>query len=283
MKKNKSVITETDRYRTQDMSAVADYNGEKSNRAKLVDFVGDDYDDTPVKDNSVAGRAGNFWYHYKWHTIIAAVILIIVGVGISQMVRNASAKSDLSVVYAGPASIHSRDAENLKDALADILSVDLNSDGTRRVYLYSIRYLSADQIAQIKEEAKKNGSEDGINEADNRKNYEAFSDLVFTGECGVMFLDESLYETVKEAGGLDLLSDALGFEPDNSFDGYGIRLCDISAYELYEALGDMPAETVVCLRSLSTAGGVMISEREAKYNHTAGVRLLRDILAASAK
>ncbi|MBQ7670870.1 MAG: hypothetical protein IJS45_09145 [Clostridia bacterium] len=283
MKKSKSVITETDRNRTQDMSAVAEYNGEKSNRAKLVEFVGDDYDDTPVKDNSVAGRAGNFWYHYKWHTIIIAAILIIVGVGVSQMVRNASEKTDLSVVYAGPASIHSREAEDLKDVLSDILSVDLNSDGAKRVYLYSIRCLSADQIALIKEEAKKNGSDAGINEADNRKNYEAFSDLVFTGECGLMFLDGSLYNTVKDAGGLDKLTDALGFEPDRSFDGYGIRLCDIPAYEIYDELEVMPAETIVCLRSISTAGGVMISEREAKYNHTAGVRLLRDLLAVSEK
>lgn len=282
MKKKKNAITEEER-KTQDMSAVAEYNGEKSNRAKLVDFVGDDYDDTPVKDDSVAGRAENFWYHYKWHTLIAIAVFIIAVVGISQMVRNASAKSDLSVMYAGPASIHSREAEDLKDTLSEILSTDLNADGTKRVYLYSIRLLSDDQIALAKAEAKKNGSEAGVNEAENRKNREAFSDLVFTGECGLMFLDGSLFNSVKDAGGLEKLSDALGYEPDKSFDGYGIRLCDIPAYEKYDALKVMPTETIVCLRAVSTAGGVMISEKDAKFNNAAGKRLLKDLLSVVAK
>ena len=42
----------------------------------------------------------NFWYHYKWHTIIAVFAIIVVIVGISQVVSKGTA--DVGVIYGGP-------------------------------------------------------------------------------------------------------------------------------------------------------------------------------------
>ena len=277
-KKNENVITEEER-RTQDMSAVAEYTGEMSNRAKLVAFEGDDYDDTPVKDESLSGRADNFWYHHKWKVIIVSVILVIAAVGIYQIIARAGDKTDLSVMYAGPANIHSEDAEKLKEALGEILSADLDGDGQKKVYLFSFNYLNEKQAAYLIDEAKKKGYESSFDVSRNRQMYRDYSDLVFTGECGVMFLDYSLFESLRDAGGLEKLDAALGYVPEKSFDGYGVRICDTAAWERYPALRAMPEDTVLCLRSLSTAGGVMISTDEAIANFEAGERLVKDIFA----
>ena len=277
-KKYENEITEEER-RTQDMSAVAEYTGEMSNRAKLVAFEGDDYDDTPVKDESLSGRADNFWYHNKWKVIIITAVFVIAAVGIFQLISRAGDKTDLSVMYAGPVNVHSEAAEKIKEALGEILSVDLDGDGEKKVYLYSFYYLNNQQAAYLVDEAKKKGMESGFDAARNAETYRSYSDLVFTGECGVMFLDMSLYEDLRDAGGLEMLENALGYTPEKSFDGYGVRICDTAAWERYEALHAMPEDTVVCLRSLSTAGGVMISEADAKANYDAGERLIKDIFA----
>jgi|GEM_PF-486510 len=277
MKKKKNEIVEEER-KTQDMSVVAEYTGEKSNRAKLVEYEGDDYVDTPVKDDTIAGKTENFWYHYKWHVIFALIIIAVVFVGIYQIATSEKNKTDLSVMYAGPTNIHSEAAEGIKNALSEILTEDIDGDGEKKVYLYSFAYYNSQQIASAKDDAAKRDVDLGIDLGQNQKNYRAFSDLVFTGECGVMFLDGTLFESVKESGGLEVLEDALGYVPDKAFDEYGIRLCDTAAYEYYPELSVMPADTVVCLRTLST----LVSKKEAQSYYDAGVRLLGDILSASA-
>lgn len=254
--KKKNIIEEEER-RTQDMSVVAEYNGEKSNRARLVEHEGDDYVDTPVKDDTFVGKTGNFWYHHKWHVILTAIVLVIAAVGIYQFATREKAP-DYIVLYTGPAALSQGEVLDVEDSLAKIIS---GEDGTARVYMYYFRYLNADQ----------RGSVPNLNYDENQKNYSSYSDLVFTGECGLMFLDGALYDDVKEAGGLDTLDDVLGYTPERAFDEYGIRLCDTEAYQMYESLRVFPENTIVCVRSISTAGGVMISEKEAQRNHERGV------------
>ncbi len=280
MKKKDYEITEEER-KTQDMSVVAEYNGEVSNRAKLVQYEGDDYDDTPVKDESFKGKADNFWYHHKWHVVIAAAVLFVAVISIFQFIEKGKNKTDLSVMYAGPVDIYGEQADGVKEALSEMLSVDLNGDGVERVYLYSFYYLNEQQSAYLTEEAKKNGKIPAFDAAKNRQTLKDYSNLVFTGECGVMFLDGALFEDLKNSGGLEKLGDALGYTPEKTFDGYGVRVCDTAAWARYEALHVMPEDTVVCLRSMSTAGGVMITAADAKENYDAGVRMLKDIFAVS--
>ena len=133
-KNNDNVITDEER-KTQDAGAVAEYNGEKSNRAKVVDFIGDDYEDVPVKDDSLMGRVGNFFYHYKWYLIIGALFLLIGIVGFRQMALSGKTKADLSVLYAGDARFAGGDEDAVMNALSSILKEDIDGDGERKVFL----------------------------------------------------------------------------------------------------------------------------------------------------
>ena len=257
-RKNKNEPEFAEERKTQDMSVVAEYNGEKSNRAKLVEFEGDDYDDTPVKDDSIKGKANNFWYHHKWHVIAAAILLVIGFIGIRQMVTREKNNTDISVLYAGQKELSAAEEEEFKVALAEMLGEDLNGDGEKKVYLYTSYYPG---IAAAEEGGYPHGDV-------------KFQSAVTTGECGVMFLDGALFDWLRESNALEKLEDALGYLPDKAFDEYGVRICDTEAYETYPVLQLLPRETVVCMRLLSQVDGIVISEGEAKEYYNAAVKLL---------
>ncbi len=256
-------LTEEEKKLRQDEGAVADYDGEKSNRAKYVEKIGDDYVDTPVEDRSLEGKMGNFWYHYKWHVIIGLFVAVLLFVGVTQM-KNKE-EFDLSVMYAGTAVVNGDTYNEVSNALSQLLKTDVNGDGKKSVYLYPFTYYSD---AQVEAEMKK-WEDEGIHDVsfDKQANEQAhvnFNNMVFTGESGVMFIDESLFEQVKEAGGLVTLESVLGTTPEGALDEYGIRLSELDAYEFLTALQVMPEDTVLCLRGPSTVGGVFSSKKEAE-------------------
>ncbi len=76
-------------------------------------------------------RLENFWYYYKWHTLAAVVVLVAVGVGLSQCVGRVDV--DLVVYYlsADPVS-YSEDKVNLKKALEPYVR-DYTGDGQVRI------------------------------------------------------------------------------------------------------------------------------------------------------
>ncbi len=271
-------LTEEEKKKRQDENAVADYDGEKSNRAKYVETVGDDYVDTPVEDKTLEGRMGNFWYHYKWHVIIGLFVAVLLFVGITQLLDKE--KIDVSVMYAGPAVINGDIYTEVSDSLSQLLETDVNGDGKKTVYLYPFTYMSD---AQVEAEMKK-WEDEGIHDVsfDKQANEQAhsnFNNMVFTGECGVMFLDESLFKQVKDAGGLVTLESVLGEAPEGALDEYGIRLSEVDAYEFLDILHVMPEDTVLCLRGPSTVGGVFSSKKEATKIFEANKSYFIDIMS----
>ena len=264
-KNTDNIITDEER-RTQDAGAVAEYSGEKSNRAKLVDFIGDDYDDTPVKDNSFAGRAGNFFYHYKWYLIIGALFLVIAAIGIAQMMTSGRIGSDVSVLYAGDAIPGGEQQNAITEALSSVLREDIDGDGERKVFLYTSYYAPGTVVTSA--------SGKQIELSDKGYADDKLQGLIATGECGVMFLHPTLFEVLKKEGAVEKLEDVLGYEPEGAVDEYGVRLGDTDPYLYFSGLRSMPSDTVVCMRTL--ANSVFTSEKEAKAYHDAAEKLFKD-------
>ena len=264
-KNNDNIITDEER-RTQDAGAVAEYNGEKSNRAKVVDFIGDDYEDVPVKDDSFAGRVGNFFYHYKWYVIIGALFLLIAVVGFRQMTLSGRAKSDVCALYAGDARLGGESEEAVTNALSSILKDDVDGDGERRVFLYTSYYAPGTVVTSA------SGNE--INITDKGYADERLTGLIASGECGVMFVHPTLFEVLKEEGAVEKLEDVLGYVPDGAADEYGVRIGDTEPYMYYQELRVLPADTVVCMRTL--ADPLFTSGSDAEKYHAAAEKLFRN-------
>ncbi len=267
MKKN-DCIEESER-KTQDEGVVADYDGEASNRAKLVEAMGDDFVESKSEVVGIDGKMSNFWYHYKWHVIFGACILLFIAVGISQLMNNNP--NDVTALYVGPASI---DENGVTSALSEMLTTDENNNGKKRAAVIGIELYSASQVDELVAKKKAEGaSYPYYDQGANDEAYRDYQSYLYLGEFGVMFLDPTLYSELKEAGALARLDEVFDSVPSEALDEYGIRLYDTEFCNYYSAFKSMPEDTVLCLRAV---GG---TDKTSVKNYERNKSLLIDIMS----
>ena len=75
-------------------------------------------------------KLDNYWYHYKWHTIIGAFLLIVVIVCTAQMCSKK--QYDNHVMYVGNSSLSSAQLTGLTESF-QMLMEDYNRDGEKNV------------------------------------------------------------------------------------------------------------------------------------------------------
>ena len=96
----------------------------------------------------------NFWYYYKWHSIIAVILIIGIIVGISSCINRK--KVDLCIYYFSYDPLaYNEDNINLHNALLPYVE-DFDGDGTVRLeiqnYYVGDKSNSKDQISQFNTE-----------------------------------------------------------------------------------------------------------------------------------
>ena len=178
----------------------------------------------------------NFWYHYKWHTIIISFLVIVVTVCTVQSLR--TPKYDMKIVYAGSKNMEAQEAEAIQDLFNSILPEDTNDDGKVNIALNRYYILSEDQL--------KEG--DGKYDANRNSNdFSNFQSYLQTGDASIMLLEPWIYDSVPKDS-LCKLSELFGDNiPEGAIDEYGVRLGDLDIYNHF-ALKDLPEDTVVCLQ-----------------------------------
>ena len=85
----------------------------------------------------------NYWYHYKWHTIIVSFFLIIGAISITQLFGRVS--YDAYLMYVGDETIPDTQYQDIIDSLTFVNIIWTNSagnngswaDNTNAGYLYS--------------------------------------------------------------------------------------------------------------------------------------------------
>ena len=80
---------------------------------------------------SFKSKLENFWYYYKWHTLGALVVLLAVGVGLSQCIGRVDIDIVVYYLSADPIS-YAEDKTNLKKALEPYVR-DYTGDGKVRI------------------------------------------------------------------------------------------------------------------------------------------------------
>ncbi len=233
-------------------------------------------DDAPKK----SGFFENLWYHYKGLILVIIGFAVIFAVGITQVVRNK--KPDIYVLYAGPSVFDNTRAADAESALSSIVSEDSNNDGAYTARLTALCYVSKDKAAAAKEEAEKNNRQSSVvdyaNSQENRDAYQAFSNDMLFGDSVICLLDPYLYETIRDAGGLLTLEEALGFKPDGAIDDYGVPARLIPFFASTPAFSALPEDTVFAVRRVSTMSAFTGKEKEEKA-HARHVAFARDLVA----
>lgn len=199
-----------------------------------------------VKPRTAKEKVQNYWYHYKWHTLIALFLLLAVVIASFQLCQKES--YDIYVMYAGPKAMMSAQIQQAATALEDLIE-DYDGNGKKAVSFSNLYIASA-------EELRDSGHPDsGTLAANSQQNYQVFQGEIMTGTYRICLLSPRLFQEVDEAGGFVSLTgyaEGRGLSLIGS-DGTGVTLSDLPLYAI-PALSALPGDTVLCLRRSSVVG-----------------------------
>lgn len=213
----------------------------------------------------------NYWYYYKWYTIIGGLFVIF---GIICMVQVFSKRdADAHIMYAGPASVSYTCLDEIKQSLDVIMTKDYNQDKVKHVEYVEIT---------LNDRAKISNDGEIYNEyINNNLDYkgsmlERYNAEIAFGDSLIYFVSPSIYQDLLENRQfIPLSSERLLYDfPDNAFDEYSFRICDLDIYKL-PGFCLLPQDTLICMRNPDKRLAVAkISDQDFKNN----VQLFRDIV-----
>jgi hypothetical protein len=220
----------------------------------------------------------NYWYHYKWQTILALFFTIFVSVAIGQMLTKVD--DDVVILYAGPYQPNANETREISNALQSVMSADFNGDGVKSAQILSILLMTEDQIQTAKEEAAASGNVVVYNIASITENRTRFSTQIFAGETVICLLDPNWYTDVYKNGGFIKLSEVLGYTPENAIDEYSIYLRNTALAQYFSALHVFPEDTILCVRRMSTITAFK-SEKKESVRYKNQLQMFCDMMSFS--
>lgn len=79
-------------------------------------------------------RFENYWYYYKWHTIVGIAVIMLIILGLKSF--SSSKEADMTIVYVSDKYADPSVSQNFQDSLKENnLTADLNGDKTEYFYL----------------------------------------------------------------------------------------------------------------------------------------------------
>lgn len=192
--------------------------------------------------NTVVRWLDNYWYHYKWHTIIGAFVALVI---VMMLVQCQSENgNDCVVTYCGPFGFLTAETEGVRDALNETLPEDYDKNGEKYVEFVRYQVYSEEEMLAEKEA---NDGEGTVNLAYNAQQVELFNDFMMTGECSIYLLSPYIYDYISPRNNLKKLSEVMSAVPENAYDDYAIRLGDTAIYRDTPTLQLLSPDTLICL------------------------------------
>lgn len=209
----------------------------------------------------------NYWYHYKTQTIIALVAIITLVICTVQMLTKE--KYDFYTIYAGPQILAVQDITYIQRGIAAVAE-DYNGDGEVKVALNDIVMLSPEEL----EAAKEDGAV--FNGEFLQQTMTEYYQEIFAGDAVICFLSPYMYEIVHQENGFLPLADIFGADniPDSAYDDCGIVLSKTDFGKSFNGIDDLPENTIVCIRRISTLKNFKGAAKTEKH-HAAYVELFR--------
>ncbi len=196
-------------------------------------------------------RAENFWYYYKWHTVVIIAVIIFAAVLIGQLINKR--EYDINIVYAGGYYISKTSSDGVPPYNTAIKSLervvgDYNGDGEVHINLDDRYVLTAKEI----DEQLALGRD--VNEARIQQDYTDLNNLVMAGDFHVMLLSSALFEDYSDRYGGAIFVSLEGYVAeagivpeytDMTKTGIYLNSLDFSSLPV---MADLPDDTVLCLR-----------------------------------
>ncbi|MBO5010384.1 MAG: hypothetical protein J6D20_06815 [Clostridia bacterium] len=228
----------------------------------------------------VSPKLENFWYHYKWHTIVGIFIVIAAAILVTQLFTKT--EYDVNIIYAGEKAIATTSLSG--DGVTELSTItralemageDYNNDKKVRFNLHNLCIMSSDEyqeaVKDITDPLQKSKLESEI-----QTNRQTLNDLIYSGYFLYLF-SEDIFREYDGEGDAQLFADIGDYIKDGGEYTYasdrGIYLSSLEIYKTTD-LSLLPPDTVICIR----LPGVFDSTGEgSKYD--VSEKLLRSILA----
>ena len=190
-------------------------------------------------------KAQNFWYHYKWHTLVSLVLVVAILICSLQFCTRES--YDAYVLYAGDKKI----GRTSKDGdVAEIVTVisslkrlagDFDENGEVNVNFTGLYYLDPAEAAKA----------DAQDTALFTNDKSTLSSLFEHSEYYLCFISHDVYEAYRKVGDNELfilLDEYKAANPDlEYYSDSAIYLSSTAAYKL-PGLSGLPDDTLICIR-----------------------------------
>ncbi len=251
--------------------------------------------DIAIKPRSPFGeKIENFFYHYKWHTVVALFLVIAIVICSFQMCKKTS--YDMYVMYAGSTNVsmlsdgeETSKYEKLLDATKRFVP-DFDGDGEKHISLLNIYLLSDEEIRELEAQ----GPDKMPNYTQQAENGTLFRDTLLYGDYHICILSYHLFEEwtkneencpfvpirdylpegAKVSTGTEPAPENDAFVLPNEYGVY-LRSTPLADNPGYSLLGD---DTVICLRMYSEISE-NFNKKQAKAHYENSEAVLRLMLA----
>ena len=218
----------------------------------------------------------NYWYHYKWVTIVAIFVAVLVVVGVSQMINKEDA--DVRMVYFGPAAVSGEQASDIEFAFEQMMKYDYNGDGTKTVQITVLNYYTEELYAEKMKESEEKGTFFAYDPSNASDTISQLNTLIGSGDTVICLLDDSMYADLKEQGAFETLETVLGYKPEKALDDYSVYLGDTGLVQSYSAFAAIPDNTRLCICKLSQ-NTYLIKKNAVSKAYDRHLEMFRDIFA----
>lgn len=207
----------------------------------------------------------NFWYHYKWPTIIITFFVAVFGICISQMVtRN---NYDAYILYSGGHFFTAEEEKAVMNSLEYVME-DYDGNGEKSLCMTKFIVLSEEELDAARAAAEAEGEVLAYNYQTRTEALKQFEMEVMTGQSYLCFLSEAMYGRAADAERFVALSAVAGGEVQGAYDEYAVRLADTEFGKYFSAaLSPLGEDTLVCLRRISVTDAASEKATEEYENY----------------
>ena len=215
----------------------------------------------------------NYWYHYKWHTILISFAAVFLIVCVTQFATKE--KVDAYVMYAGEKSFSVSELYSMEDAF-EMVATDYNDDGKKTVKMTDITVMTDEQIKENQKKAEEAGNSDYYVDMQYMKDMQdKFKMQLTAGEAYLCLLSPEMYALDYEAGMYMTLSE-LGISSEIAVDDTAIRFKDTDFAQFFTVFQKVPDDTLICFRRMNVASKAKGKKEQQKYNDQ--IELFKSIL-----
>lgn len=198
----------------------------------------------------------NYWYHYKWPTIIIT-FFVVLGIMLTVQMINRP-EYDQTFLYAGTYRMNSEEYLDYEQLLERVLPDDYDGDGEKSINIMSYQIYSEEEYYEEASIAEANSDSFSLNGKYNTDEFHNFSQYSMTGECSVYLISEYLFNQLRSAERLRPIAEVYegkALPVGVTEDGYGIRIKDTDFYTYNPAAQVLPDDMILCLLRPTVWGG----------------------------